>query len=87
MPQLSVTSLRVLPAWPHVDDWSAILVEAIQNASRAELLERPHVDGAKLITHILPVSASILTSSGLIKSGLNVRRHSIVALIRFSESW
>lgn len=34
-------------------------------------------------THILPVSASIATSSGSISSGWNSRRHSIVALMRF----
>jgi hypothetical protein len=37
-------------------------------------------------TYILPVAASILTSSGGISSGLNSRRHSMVPLMRFRAS-
>lgn len=39
-----------------------------------------------MTTYILPVSASTETSPGSISSGLNSRRHSIVALMRFFAS-
>ena len=40
----------------------------------------------KFELYIFPVSLSILTSSGGIRSGLKSRRHSIVALMRFWAS-
>lgn len=82
MPNLSRARLSVLPSGAHVKDWPGVLVESSQDATDQSMLKRQ----SRRDTHILPVSASTLTSPGWISSGLNSLLHSSVPLIRFFAS-
>ena len=60
MPNLSRARLSVLPSGAHVQDWPGVLVESSQDATDQSVLKRQ----SRRDTHILPVSASTLTSPG-----------------------
>jgi hypothetical protein len=69
----------VLVPRPHVQNRPPINVKTIDNTATRALIDATLHEA---ISHIFPVTLSILTSSGLIRSGLNSLRHSSVPLSR-----
>jgi hypothetical protein len=80
MSDLARADLGVLPARTQVQNRSSILIESTQDT------DHQHEHWEISDPYILPVSASTLTSSGEINSGLYSRLHSIVPLILFFAS-